>query len=86
MIGILLLNCNVITFRSNVDLKLSPTTQLRFNIGGYLQDRNSTTKDISQIFQKAFVAVPHAFPAQYSSGQIPTTEEPTFGHGYSKWI
>ena len=38
-----------------------------FNIGGYLQDRNSTTKDISQIFQKAFVAVPHAFPAQYSS-------------------
>ena len=62
--------------RSNVDLKLSPTTQLRFNIGGYLQDRNSTTKDISQIFQKAFVAVPHAFPAQYSSGQIPTTEEP----------
>lgn len=57
-------------------LKLSPTTQLRFNIGGYLQDRNSTTKDISQIFQKAFVAVPHAFPAQYSSGQIPTTEEP----------
>ena len=62
--------------RSNVDLKLSPTTQLRFNIGGYLQDRNSTTKDVSQIFQKAFVAVPHAFPAQYSSGQIPTTEEP----------
>ncbi|WP_302295711.1 SusC/RagA family TonB-linked outer membrane protein, partial [Bacteroides finegoldii] len=62
--------------RSNVDLKLSPTTQLRFNIGGYLQDRNSTTKDISQIFQKAFVAVPHAFPAQYSSGQIPATEEP----------
>ena len=62
--------------RSNVDLKLSPTTQLRFNIGGYLQDRNSTTKDISQIFPKAFVAVPHAFPAQYSSGQIPTTEEP----------
>ena len=62
--------------RSNVDLKLSPTTQLRFNIGGYLQDRNSTTKDISQIFQKAFVAVHHAFPAQYSSGQIPTTEEP----------
>ena len=41
-----------------------------------MQDRNSTTKDISQIFQKAFVAVPHAFPAQYSSGQIPATEEP----------
>lgn len=34
--------------RSNVDLKLSPTTQLRFNIGGYLQDRNSTTKDASK--------------------------------------
>lgn len=62
--------------RSNVDLKLSPTTQMRFNLGGYLQDRNSTTKSISEIFSKAFLAVPHAFPPQYSSGEIPTTEEP----------
>lgn len=61
--------------RSNVDLKLSPTTQLRFNIGGYLQDRNSTTQDISLIFSRAFRAVPFTFPAQYSSGEMAGTEE-----------
>ena len=61
--------------RSNVDLKLSPTTQLRFNIGGYLQDRNSTTQDVSLIFSRAFRAVPFTFPAQYSSGEMAGTEE-----------
>lgn len=61
--------------RSNVDLKLSPTTQLRFNIGGYLQDRNSTTQDVSLIFSRAFRAVPFTFPAQYSTGQMAATEE-----------
>lgn len=62
--------------RSNVDLKLTPTTLMRFNIGGYLQDRNATPKNISEIFSKTFLAVPHQFPPQYSSGEIPTTEEP----------
>ena len=61
--------------RSNVDLKLSPTTQLRFNIGGYLQDRNSTTQSVSEIFNRAFRSVPFQFPAQYSTGQIAGTEE-----------
>ncbi len=61
--------------RSNVDLKLSPTTQLRFNIGGYLQDRNSTTKSVSTIFNNAFRAVPFQFPIQYSTGEIAATEE-----------
>lgn len=61
--------------RSNVDLKLTKTTNLRFNIGGYLQDRNSTTQDISLIFNRAFRAVPFKFPVQYSTGQIAGNEE-----------
>ncbi len=61
--------------RSNVDVKLSPTTQMRFNIGGYLQDRNSTTASVSDIWNKAFKFTPFAFPAQYSTGELPQNEE-----------
>ena len=61
--------------RSNVDLKVTKTTKLRFNIGGYLQDRNSTTQSVSEIFNRAFRHVPFAFPVQYSTGQIPANEE-----------
>ena len=61
--------------RSNVDLNLSKTTLLRFNIGGYLQDRNSTTQSVSEIFNRAFRHVPFSFPVQYSTGQIAGNEE-----------
>lgn len=62
--------------RSNVDLNLTPTTLMRFNIGGYLQDRNAPPQDISFILQKAFVTVPFGYPTMYSSGQVAKTEEP----------
>ena len=61
--------------RSNVDLKLSPTTQLRFNIGGYLQDRNSSPESTDQIFSRAFRFTPFMFPTRYSSGEIPAWQE-----------
>ncbi len=61
--------------RSNVDLNITKTTKLRFNIGGYLQDRNSTTQSVSEIFNRAFRHVPFAFPVQYSTGQIAANEE-----------
>ncbi len=61
--------------RSNVDLKLSPTTQVRFNIGGYLQDRNSSPESTDQIFSRAFRFTPFMFPVRYSSGEIPAWQE-----------
>lgn len=61
--------------RSNVDIKLTNTTKLRINIGGYLQERNSTPESVSLIFDRAFRAVPFQFPVQYSTGEIPGTEE-----------
>lgn len=61
--------------RSNVDLKLSPTTQLRFNLGGYLQDRNGTPESVNTIFSRAFRMVPFAFPTRYSTGEIPGWQE-----------
>ena len=61
--------------RSNVDLDITRTTKLRFNIGGYLQDRISTTQSVSEIFNRAFRHVPFSFPVQYSTGQIAGNEE-----------
>lgn len=61
--------------RSNVDMNLTPTTLLRFNLGGYLQDRNAPPQGINDLFSSAFTATPFVHPTQYSSGQIPRTEE-----------
>ena len=60
--------------RSNVDLNLSPTTLLRFNIGGYMQDLNSPG-NIDGMFAEAFTIPPYVHPAIYSSGEIPRTPQ-----------
>jgi len=62
--------------RSNIDMNLTPTTSMRFNIGGYLQDRNAPPQGIDFIFLKSFVTPPFAHPKQYSTGEIAMTEEP----------
>ena len=54
---------------------MSPTTQVRFNIGGYLQDRNSSPESTDQIFSRAFRFTPFMFPIRYSSGEIPAWQE-----------
>ncbi len=57
--------------RSNVDMNLTPTTLIRFNIGGYLQERTAPPQGIQYLYYEAFVAPPFIHPKQYSSGQIP---------------
>ncbi len=61
--------------RSNVDINITKTTKFRINIGGYLQDRNSTTQSTDLIFNRAFRAVPFDYPVRYSTGQIPAGAE-----------
>lgn len=57
--------------RSNVDLNLSPTTLMRFNIGGYMQERISPPQSIDGVFGDAFQTPPHVHPPRYSTGEIP---------------
>jgi TonB-linked SusC/RagA family outer membrane protein len=67
------------TMRSNVDINVTPTTLLRFNIGGYLQERTGTPKSIDDIFGDAFVTTPIVHPIQYSTGefaQVPYRSNP----------
>ncbi|WP_025764109.1 TonB-dependent receptor [Dyadobacter tibetensis] len=61
--------------RSNVDIDLSPTTLMRFNIGGYLQDRNRPPVSIDYLFQQAFITPPYVHPMRYASGEIPRTPQ-----------
>lgn len=61
--------------RSNVDINITKTTKFRVNIGGYLQDRNTTSQDISLIWTRAFRATPFGFPTRYSTGEIPVKTE-----------
>lgn len=60
--------------RSNVDINLTKSTLLRFNLGGNLLTRNSPP-EIDQsnygIFQKAMQIPPYIHPPIYSTGDIP---------------
>lgn len=69
---------NRYSLRSNVDVNITPTTLLRVNIGGYLQDHRrtsgkakSTNMSIDEIFREAFNTSPIAHPTVYSTGEIP---------------
>ncbi|MBT1708429.1 TonB-dependent receptor [Fulvivirgaceae bacterium PWU5] len=57
--------------RSNVDLDVTPTTLLRVNIGGYLQETSRPPQSMDFLFDQAFQTAPHVHPTQYSSGEIP---------------
>lgn len=61
--------------RSNVDVNLTPTTQLRFNVGGYLQTRNGPPSGSDfDIFYQASMTPPYIHPTVYSTGQIPRVQ------------
>lgn len=71
---------NRFSLRSNVDVNITPTTLLRVNIGGFLQDhtlsagKKSTDGNyasLDKIFQTAFTTSPIAHPTRYSTGEIP---------------
>jgi TonB-linked SusC/RagA family outer membrane protein len=66
---------NRFNMRSNVDVNVTSTTLLRFNIGGYLQNRTSPPQSIDNLFSYAFTTPPYVHPTQYSTGEIPLVHE-----------
>ncbi len=60
------IDLNRFNLRSNVDVNVTPTTLLTFNLGGYLQRRNAPTKGIDAVFDQAFTTPPHIIPIQYA--------------------
>ena len=61
--------------RTNIDLKLTPSTLMRVNLGGYLQDGNRAPQSIDDLFSRAFEIPPYVHPTRYSTGEIPVTPE-----------
>lgn len=57
--------------RANVDLNLTKTTLLRFNVGGYLQNLRKSRSGTDEVFTNAFETPPFVHPAVYSDGTIP---------------
>ncbi len=62
---------NRFNLRANVDLDLTPTTLVRFNVGGYLQTLRKSRSGTDEVFQLAFETPPFVHPAIYSDGTIP---------------
>jgi hypothetical protein len=65
------LRVNRFNMRSNVDVNVTPTTLLRFNLGGYLQGRTAPPEGIVDLFSIAFFTPPFVHPPQYSTGEFP---------------
>lgn len=61
--------------RSNVDVDVTPTTLVRVNIGGYLQDSKRAPSNVDELFSDAFDTTPFVHPTIYSSGEIPRVPE-----------
>jgi TonB-linked SusC/RagA family outer membrane protein len=71
---------NRFNMRTNVDLNVTRTTLLRFNIGGYLQNKTNPPQSISDLFGGsssttsavgAFTTPPYIHPTRYASGELP---------------
>lgn len=66
---------NRFNLRTNVDMNVTNTTLLTFNIGGYLQRRNAPMPSIDEVFSTAFTTPPHLIPITYDDGRIPVPLE-----------
>ena len=62
---------NRFNLRANVDLDLTKTTLVRFNVGGYLQTLRKSLSSTDEVFKYAFETPPFVHPAIYSDGTIP---------------
>ena len=80
---------NTYSFRLNLDINLSPTTELKFNSDGYMSinDRPGDVSSTDYIWQSQAMLTPLLFPLRLSNGQFPTTIIPGFpGAGISPYV
>lgn len=57
--------------RANIDMDLTKTTLVRFNVGGYMQSLRKNNSSTTDVFNNAFETTPFVHPAIYSDGRIP---------------
>ncbi|MDR1153148.1 MAG: TonB-dependent receptor [Bacteroidales bacterium] len=67
------INLNRYNLRANVDLNLTKTTSMRFNVGGYLEKVRRPTIASYVIWYEAYASPPMKHPIKYADGKIPST-------------
>jgi TonB-linked SusC/RagA family outer membrane protein len=64
------------TVRSNVDMRLTPSTDLIFSVGGFVTDRNTPGgADGSGVVARAMQTPPVLFPVRYSTGEFAQAQD-----------
>lgn len=63
--------------RSNIDLKVSKTTQLSIDLSGQYTTRRTANRSADDIFVFMLHTPPHLFPMVYSDGSVATYEKET---------
>ena len=71
------------SLRTNVDVTLTPTTELNIKMYGQFDDYNGPIGGGSKTFEKAIWSNPVMFPAVYPSEMLPYVEHPLFGGAVS---
>ncbi|MFT3902683.1 MAG: TonB-dependent receptor [Niabella sp.] len=66
--------------RSNIDLKVSNTTQLNIDLAGQYVNRLTANRSPDDIFKFMLFTPPHLFPAIYSDGTLATYKVPGDGN------
>ena len=68
---------------SNLTLKPSYTTTIKFGIQGYLANANYPTTGVSTIFDKAFFMTPVTIPTKYPDGKVPDERSGSLANPYA---
>lgn len=62
---------NKYTVRANVDMNVTKTTLVRFNVGGYIDKVRKQDTSTTEVWNQAYDTAPYVHPAIYSDGTIP---------------
>jgi len=74
---------NKVNFRSNLDIDVTPTTNVNLNIGSQLQMLNGPITSADDLWRTMIEVSPNLIPLRYSDGQLAT---PTVGVNPYNWM
>jgi TonB-linked SusC/RagA family outer membrane protein len=74
---------NKVNFRSNLDVDLTPTTNVNLNIGSQLQMLNGPLSSSDDLWRGMIETSPNLIPLKYSDGQLST---PVVGANPYNWL
>ncbi|HRZ96546.1 MAG TPA: TonB-dependent receptor [Paludibacter sp.] len=68
------INYNKFNFRSNLNMTISPTTELNINLSNIYETKTAPGQSTNDIWGYTFSSSPNAFPVRYSNGFLSTPD------------